>query len=81
MSSSMVTYTSIYINSEPWRFYGESDEEPTDIGSPGVIVYGYDRLLMHLVDPPSPDYVPGPEHPLSPNYVPGPEHPPLLVRS
>ncbi|GKE05059.1 hypothetical protein Tco_1397077, partial [Tanacetum coccineum] len=24
---------------------------------------------------PSPDYVPGPEHPLSPNYVPGPEHP------
>ncbi|GKF28501.1 hypothetical protein Tco_0094843, partial [Tanacetum coccineum] len=27
------------------------------------------------VDPPSPDYVPGPEHPSSPDYVPGPEHP------
>ncbi|GKE20066.1 hypothetical protein Tco_1431578 [Tanacetum coccineum] len=28
---------------------------------------------MHPVDPPSPDYVPGPEHLLSPDYVPGPE--------
>ncbi|GJS04177.1 putative reverse transcriptase domain-containing protein [Tanacetum coccineum] len=26
--------------------------------------------------PPSPHYVPGPEHPPSPDYVPGPEHPP-----
>ncbi|GJS61377.1 hypothetical protein Tco_0656161 [Tanacetum coccineum] len=29
--------------------------------------------------PPSPDYVPRPEHPPSPNYVPGPEHPPSPV--
>nr|GEV11180.1 hypothetical protein [Tanacetum cinerariifolium] len=29
---------------------------------------------MHLVAPPSSDYVPGPEHPPSPDYVPGPEH-------
>ncbi|GJY21553.1 hypothetical protein Tco_0394119 [Tanacetum coccineum] len=59
---STVTYTSI-----------SSDyEEPSDVGSPGVMVYGYDRLPMH---PPSPDYVPGPEHPPPPNYVPGPEHP------
>nr|GEU88469.1 hypothetical protein [Tanacetum cinerariifolium] len=28
---------------------------------------------------PSPDYVPGPEHPPSPDYVPGPEHPPSPV--
>nr|GEV48420.1 putative reverse transcriptase domain-containing protein [Tanacetum cinerariifolium] len=28
-------------------------------------------------EPPSPDYVPGPEYPPSPDYVPGPEHPPL----
>nr|GFB93354.1 hypothetical protein [Tanacetum cinerariifolium] len=28
------------------------------------------------VAPPSPDYVPGPEHPSSPDYVPGPKHPP-----
>ncbi|GJR52736.1 putative reverse transcriptase domain-containing protein [Tanacetum coccineum] len=54
---STVTYTSI-----------SSDyEEPSDVGSPGVVVYGYDRLPIH---PPSPDYVPGPEHPLSPLYVP-----------
>nr|GEU79741.1 putative reverse transcriptase domain-containing protein [Tanacetum cinerariifolium] len=40
---STVTYTSI-----------SSDyEEPSDVGSPGVVVYGYDGLPMH---PPSPDY-------------------------
>ncbi|GJX89608.1 hypothetical protein Tco_0341622 [Tanacetum coccineum] len=78
MSSSTVTYTSI-----------SSDyKEPSDAGSPGVVVYGYDELPMHPVDPyvkaalqaleqapPSPDYVPGPEHPPSPDYVPGPEEP------
>ncbi|GJX01522.1 putative reverse transcriptase domain-containing protein [Tanacetum coccineum] len=54
---STVTYTSI-----------SSDyEEPSDVGSPGVVVYGYGVLLMH---PLSPDYVPGPEHPPSPVYVP-----------
>ncbi|GKE37966.1 hypothetical protein Tco_1461371, partial [Tanacetum coccineum] len=60
----------------------------SDAGSPGVVVYGYDELPMHPVDPyvkavlqaleqapPSPDYVPGPEHPPSPNYVPGPKEP------
>ncbi|GKF98582.1 hypothetical protein Tco_0297365, partial [Tanacetum coccineum] len=31
---------------------------------------------MQPVASPSPDYVPGPEHPPSPDYVPGPEHPP-----
>ncbi|GJT47562.1 hypothetical protein Tco_0956277 [Tanacetum coccineum] len=38
---------------------------------------------MHSVDPPSPDYVPGPEEPeqasLSPDYVPGPEYPKYLA--
>ncbi|GJT20534.1 hypothetical protein Tco_0890471 [Tanacetum coccineum] len=53
--------------------------EPSDVGSPGVIVYGYDGLIMHLVAPPSLNYVPGLEHPPSPNYVLGPEHPPSLV--
>ncbi|GKA23249.1 putative reverse transcriptase domain-containing protein [Tanacetum coccineum] len=52
-ASSRVTYTSI-----------SSDyEEPSDAGSPGVIVYGYDGLPMHPIDPPSPDYVPDPEKP------------------
>ncbi|GJX31598.1 hypothetical protein Tco_0241453 [Tanacetum coccineum] len=57
------SYTSVYTNSEPWRFYWGSDEESSHVGSPGVIVYGYDGLPMHLVAPPSPDYVPGPVHP------------------
>ncbi|GKA92981.1 hypothetical protein Tco_0814967 [Tanacetum coccineum] len=53
---STVTYTSI-----------SSDyKEPSDVGSPGVVFYGYDRLPMH---PPSPDYVPDPEHPPSPVYL------------
>ncbi|GJR83567.1 hypothetical protein Tco_0154352 [Tanacetum coccineum] len=56
---STVTYTSI-----------SSDyEEPSDVGSLGVVVYRYDGLPMH---PPSPDYVPEPEHPPSPDY--GPAH-------
>ncbi|GJY64883.1 putative reverse transcriptase domain-containing protein [Tanacetum coccineum] len=63
---STVTYTSISIDYE----------EPSYVGSPGVVVYGYDGLPMH---PPSPDYVPGPEHPPSPDYMPGPEHPPSPV--
>ncbi|GJU24632.1 hypothetical protein Tco_1163253 [Tanacetum coccineum] len=78
-ASSAITYTSVYTDFEPWRFYEGSDEEPSDIGSPGVIVYGYDGLPMHSVAAPSPNYVPGPEHPPSPDYVLGPEHPPLPV--
>ncbi|GJX57994.1 hypothetical protein Tco_0289384 [Tanacetum coccineum] len=54
---SMVTYTEV---SSPL-------EDLSDIGSPGVMVYGYDGLPMH---PPSPDYVLGDEHPSSPVYVP-----------
>ncbi|GKG52762.1 hypothetical protein Tco_0549874, partial [Tanacetum coccineum] len=62
-ASSGVTYTSI-----------SSDyEEPSDVGSPGVVVYGYDGLLIYLVDSPSPDYMPGPKEPeqalLWPDYV------------
>ncbi|GKC80565.1 hypothetical protein Tco_1131339 [Tanacetum coccineum] len=53
---STATYTSI----------SNDYEEPSDVGSPGVVVYGYDGLPMH---PPSPDYVPDPEHPPSPVYV------------
>ncbi|GJQ99840.1 hypothetical protein Tco_0522825 [Tanacetum coccineum] len=70
-----VTYTSI-----------SSDyEEPSDTGSPGVIVYGYDGLPMHPVDPPSPDYVSGPEEPEqappSLDYVLGLEYPEYLAPS
>nr|GEX00503.1 hypothetical protein [Tanacetum cinerariifolium] len=78
MSSSTVTYTSI----------SNDYEEPSDVGSLRVVVYRYDRLPLRRVDPyveaalqplPSPDYVPGPEHPPSPDYMPSLEHPPSPV--
>nr|GEV22228.1 ribonuclease H-like domain-containing protein [Tanacetum cinerariifolium] len=72
-ASSAVSYTSVYTDSEPWRYYGEDSAKT---GPPRVNVYGYDGLPIQLVAPPSPDYVPGPEHPPSPDYVPGLEHPP-----
>ncbi|GJX04745.1 hypothetical protein Tco_0190661 [Tanacetum coccineum] len=79
MSSSTFTYTFVYTDPGPWRFYRGSDEEPADAGSSGVIVYGYDGLTMHPIAPPSPDYVPDPKHPPSPDYMPSPKHPPLPV--
>ncbi|GKG09376.1 hypothetical protein Tco_0338122, partial [Tanacetum coccineum] len=78
-SSSTVTYTSIYTNSEPVRVFWGANEELSDGGSPRVIVYGYDGLPMQPIAMPSLDYVPGPEHPPYPDYVPGPKHPPLPV--
>ncbi|GJV72544.1 hypothetical protein Tco_1492539 [Tanacetum coccineum] len=78
-ASSAVTYTSVYTDSEPGRVFWGADEEPSDGGPPRVIVYGYDGLLMQPVALPSPDYVPGPEHPPSPDYVLGPEHLPSPV--
>ncbi|GJV31405.1 putative reverse transcriptase domain-containing protein [Tanacetum coccineum] len=78
-SSSTVTYTSVYTDSEPGRVFWGADEELSDGGSPRVIVYGYDGLPMQPIAPPSPDYVPGPEHTLSPDYVLGPEYPPSPV--
>ncbi|GKB52926.1 hypothetical protein Tco_0903679 [Tanacetum coccineum] len=78
-SSSTVTYTSVYTDSEPGRVFWRAGEELSNRGSPRVIIYGYDGLLMQPVALPSPDYVPGPEHPPSPDYVPGPEHPPSPV--
>ncbi|GJV53880.1 hypothetical protein Tco_1449621 [Tanacetum coccineum] len=61
-ASSAVTYTSVYTDSEPGRVFWGADKEIPDGGVPRVIVYGYDGLPMQPVDPPSPDYVPGPEH-------------------
>nr|GEV78691.1 hypothetical protein [Tanacetum cinerariifolium] len=75
-ASSSVTYMSVDTDSEPWRYYREDSAEARSLG---VIVYGYDGLPIQLVDPPCPDYVPGPEHLLSPDYVPGPEHPPSPI--
>nr|GFC08833.1 hypothetical protein [Tanacetum cinerariifolium] len=75
-ASSTVTYTSVYMDSEPWRYY---EEDSAETGPLRVIVYEYDRLLVQPVALPSPDYVPRPKHPPSPDYVPGPEHPPSPV--
>nr|GEX76565.1 hypothetical protein [Tanacetum cinerariifolium] len=75
-ASSAVTYTSVYTDSEPWRYYREDSAET---GPPGVIIYRYDGLPIQPVAPPSPDYVPGPEHLPSLNYVPSPEHPPSPI--
>ncbi|GJZ35399.1 hypothetical protein Tco_0581216 [Tanacetum coccineum] len=54
-ASSGVTYTTISSNYE----------EPSNVGYLGVFVYRYDGLPMHPIDPPLPDYVPGPEEPES----------------
>nr|GEZ04198.1 hypothetical protein [Tanacetum cinerariifolium] len=80
-ASSAVTYTSIF-----------SDyEEPSDAGSPGVFVYGYDGLPMLLVDLyvevtlqalPFLDCMSIPKEPEQapplPDYIPGPEYPEYL---
>ncbi|GKF04649.1 hypothetical protein Tco_0035317 [Tanacetum coccineum] len=72
MSSSTITYTSVYSNSEPWRFQWVCDDE---IEAPE------EASLSPGQTPPSPNYVPGPEHPSSPDYVPGLEYPEYLVPS
>nr|GEU35719.1 hypothetical protein [Tanacetum cinerariifolium] len=65
-ASSVVTYTSVYTDSEPGRVFWGADEELSDRGSPRVIMYGYDGLPMQLVALPSRDYIPVPEEPQTP---------------
>ncbi|GJT37621.1 reverse transcriptase domain-containing protein [Tanacetum coccineum] len=83
-ASSMVTYTSVYTDSEPGIVFWGANEELSNGGSPLVVVYGYDGLPMQSIAPPSPDYIPGPEEPqapLPPDFVPEPEYPEFLVSS
>ncbi|GKC84883.1 hypothetical protein Tco_1140600, partial [Tanacetum coccineum] len=81
----------VFIDS-PYTLISSDNEEPSDAGSPRVVVYGYDGLPMHPVDPyveaalqapeqapPSRHYVSGPEHPPSLSYVPDPEYPEYFV--
>ncbi|GKE59196.1 hypothetical protein Tco_1498381 [Tanacetum coccineum] len=70
MSSSTVTYTSVYSDSEPWRFQWVSDDE---LEAPEEAPQPLEQA------PPSPDYVPGPEHPPLPDYILGSEYPEYLV--
>ncbi|GKD69172.1 hypothetical protein Tco_1323262 [Tanacetum coccineum] len=84
MSSSMVTYTSVYFDSEPWRFQWVSDdelealEEAPQFPEQAPPSCDYVSGLEH---PPSPDYMLCPKHQPSPDYVPGPEYPEYLVPS
>nr|GEY55388.1 hypothetical protein [Tanacetum cinerariifolium] len=81
LASSAVTYTSVYTDSKPRRVFWGADEELSDGGSPQVILYGYDRLPMLPVAPPSLDYVPGLDEPHTP---PAPqdedEHEPMFIQ-
>ncbi|GJV29676.1 hypothetical protein Tco_1386124 [Tanacetum coccineum] len=66
-TTSVVTYTSVYTDSEPGRaFWGADDDEVSEGGIPRVIVLGYDGLLIQPVAPPSLDYIPGPKDPQTP---------------
>ncbi|GJV06621.1 hypothetical protein Tco_1344277 [Tanacetum coccineum] len=76
LTSSAVTYTSVYTDSEPGRVFWGADEEVSDGGSPRVIVLGYDGLPMQpdederepmFIQPHDPDYVP---EPIYPKYIP-----------
>nr|GEX16049.1 putative reverse transcriptase domain-containing protein [Tanacetum cinerariifolium] len=58
-ASSVVTYTSVYTDSEPGRVFWGADEKLSDGGSSRVIVYGYDGLPMLPVASPLPDYILG----------------------
>nr|GEU30412.1 putative reverse transcriptase domain-containing protein [Tanacetum cinerariifolium] len=64
-ASSAVTYTSVYRDFTPWRYY---EEDSAETGPTRVIMYRYDGLPIQPVASPSPDYVPGPENPPSPDY-------------
>nr|GEV88217.1 hypothetical protein [Tanacetum cinerariifolium] len=64
-ASSVVTYTSVYTDSEPGRVFWGADEELSDGGSPRVIVYGYDGLPM--LPPHDPNFMP---EPIYPEYIP-----------
>nr|GFA06727.1 hypothetical protein [Tanacetum cinerariifolium] len=80
-----VTYTSVYTDSEPRMVFWGADEELSDGGSPRVIVYGYDRLPMLPVAPPSPDYdehiLPAEEKPLPLVVLPNAESPEYVAES
>nr|GEW68677.1 retrotransposon protein, putative, Ty1-copia subclass [Tanacetum cinerariifolium] len=80
-ASSAVTYTFVYIDSEPSRVFWGADEELSDGGSLRVIMYGYDGLPMLSVAPPSPDYIPSPEEPhTSPAPHDEDEHEPMFIQ-
>ncbi|GKB42344.1 hypothetical protein Tco_0887286 [Tanacetum coccineum] len=64
--SSAVTYTSVYIDSEPGRVFWGANKEVSDSGSPRIIVLGYDGLPIQPVAPPSLDYILDSEEPQTP---------------
>nr|GEZ21711.1 hypothetical protein [Tanacetum cinerariifolium] len=80
-TSSAVTYTSVYTDTESGRVFWGANEELSDGGSPRVIMYRHNGLPMLPVAPPSPDYVPGPEEPQTPPTIPDEdEHEPMFIQ-
>ncbi|GKA24025.1 hypothetical protein Tco_0710058 [Tanacetum coccineum] len=65
-TTSVVTYIFVYTDSKPGRVFWGAGEEISDRGSPRVIMYGYDRLPIQPVAPPSPDYIPDSDEPQIP---------------
>nr|GEY43324.1 hypothetical protein [Tanacetum cinerariifolium] len=95
-SRMIVTYTSIYTDSEPGRVFWGADEELSDEGSTRVIVYGCDGLPMlpphdldFVLEPIYPEYIPledehillAEEQPLPPVVSPTAESPGYVVES
>ncbi|GJY51919.1 hypothetical protein Tco_0442766 [Tanacetum coccineum] len=75
-ASSVVTYTSVYTDSEPGRVFWGADDDISDGGSPRVIVLGYDGLPMQpdederepmFIQSHDLEYVP---EPIYPEYIP-----------
>ncbi|GKC97852.1 hypothetical protein Tco_1168127, partial [Tanacetum coccineum] len=70
-ASSVVTYTSVYTDSEPGRVFWGADEEVSDGGSPRVITppvpQDEDEREPMFIQPHDPDYVP---EPIYPEYIP-----------
>ncbi|GJV37998.1 hypothetical protein Tco_1410475 [Tanacetum coccineum] len=64
-ASFAVTYTSVYIDSEPGRVFWGVDEKISKRGSLRFIVLGYDGIPIQ--PPHDPDYVP---EPIYPEYIP-----------
>ncbi|GJS51907.1 putative reverse transcriptase domain-containing protein [Tanacetum coccineum] len=84
MSSSTVTYMSVYSDSDPWRFQWVSDDKPEALEEAPQFLKQAPPSRDYVPRPElltSPDYVPGPEHPPSPDFVPGPEYLEYLVPS
>nr|GEW28859.1 ribonuclease H-like domain, reverse transcriptase, RNA-dependent DNA polymerase [Tanacetum cinerariifolium] len=66
-ASSVVTYTSVYTDSEPGRVFWGADEELSDGGSPPTAPQDEDEHEPIFIQPHDPDFV---SEPIYPEYIP-----------